>query len=107
MNAHLTICFQVYTMGQEKRKLCPYDDKWFLLADLLDSRLNLNIHGYGHCDLAAEEHLVADQQKPGAELIIRHPEKRYARRHACVTRRLEFAGAIDIKEQLPDGDFDG
>ena len=32
-----------------------------------------NTHAYGHCDLAAEEHLVADQPEPGAELIIQYP----------------------------------
>ena len=71
MTAHLTICFQVYTMKQEKRVLCLYDDKRYLLADLPDGRPNQNPHAYGHRDLAAEEHLVADQPKPGAELIIR------------------------------------
>ena len=54
--AHLTICIQVYTMKQEKRGLCPYDDKRYLLADLPDGRPNPNTHAYGHCDLAAEEH---------------------------------------------------
>ena len=58
MTAHLTIRFQVYTMEQEKRGLCPYDDKRYLLADMPDSRPNPNTHAYGHCDLAAEEHLV-------------------------------------------------
>ena len=33
ITAHLTNCFQVYTMEQEKRGLCPYDDKRYLLAD--------------------------------------------------------------------------
>ena len=60
MTAHMTICFQVYTMEQAKRGLCPYDDKRYLLADLLDGRPNPNIHAYGHRDLAAEEQLVAD-----------------------------------------------
>ena len=27
MTAHLTICFQIYTIEQEKRRLCPYEDK--------------------------------------------------------------------------------
>ena len=63
MIAHWSICFifQVYTMEQEKRGLCPYDDKRYLLADLPDGRPNPNTHAYGHRDLAAEEHLVADQ----------------------------------------------
>ena len=62
MIAHWSICFvdQVYTIQQEKRGLCPYDDKRYLLADLPDGRPNPNTHVYGHRDLAAEEHLVAD-----------------------------------------------
>ena len=50
---------------------------------------------------------MADQPEPGAELIIRHPEERFARRHACVTRRLELAGAMDMEVELPDCDADG
>ena len=50
---------------------------------------------------------MADQPEPGAKLIIRHPEKRFAQRHACVTRRLELAGEMEIEEELPDGDADG
>ena len=107
MTAHMTICFQVYTMEKEKRGLCPYDDKRYLLADLPDNRPNPNTHAYGQRDLAAEEYLVADQPEPGAELIIRHPEERFDRRHARVTRRLELAGAIEMEEELPDGDADG
>ena len=54
MTGHLTICFKVYTMEQEKLGLCPNDDKRYLLADLPDGRPTPNIHAYGHCDLAAE-----------------------------------------------------
>ena len=97
MTAHLTICFQVYTIEQEKRGLCPYDDKRYLLADLHNGRPNPNTHLTGHCDLAAEEHLVADQPQPSAELIVQHPEERFAHRHARVTRRLELAGAMDME----------
>ena len=68
----MTIYFLVYTMEQEKRELYSYDDKRYLLSDLPDNRPNPNTHAYGHCGLAAEEHLVADQPEPGAELIIRH-----------------------------------
>ena len=107
MTVHLTICFQVFTMEQEKRGLCPYDDKRYLLADLPDGRPNPNTHAYGHCDLASEKHRVADQPEPGAEHSIRHPEKRFARRHARLTRRLELAGAMEMDEELPNGDADG
>ena len=95
-------------MEQEKRGLCPYDNKRYLLADLPDGRPNPNTHAYGHRDLAAEEHLLADQPEPGAELIIRHREERFVRRRARVTRRLELAGAMEMEEEeLPDGDADG
>ena len=38
MTAHLTDCFQMYTIEQEKRGLCQYEDKRYLLADLPDGR---------------------------------------------------------------------
>ena len=94
-------------MEQEKHGLCPYDDKRYLLADRFDRRPNPNTRAYGNCNLAAEEHLVADQPEPGAELIIRHPDERSGRRHACVTRRFELNGAMDMGKELPDGDADG
>ena len=94
-------------MEQEKRGLCPYNDKWYLLADLPDGRLNPNTHASGHLDLAAEEHLMADQPEPCVELIIRHPEERLARRRARVTSRLELAGEMEMKEKLHDCDGDG
>ena len=50
---------------------------------------------------------MADQLEPGAELIIWHTEKRFARRHACVTKRLELAGAMEMEEELPDDDANG
>ena len=107
MIVHLSIYLQVYTVEQNIRGLCPYDDKRYLLADLPDNRPNLNTHAYGHRDLAAEEQLVADQPEPGSELIIRHPEERFARRHVRVTKRLKLAGAMEMEEELPDGDADG
>ena len=63
---------QEYTIKHEKRGLCPYNDKRYLLADLPDGRPNPNTNDYGNRDLAAEEYLVADQPEPGAKLIIRH-----------------------------------
>ena len=50
---------------------------------------------------------MADPPEPGAKLIIQHPEERFARRRARVTLRLELAGAIEMVEELPDGDADG
>ena len=93
-------------MEQEKRGLCPYDDKRYLLADLSDGTPNPNTNAYGHYELAVEEHLVADQPEPGAELIIHHREERFNRRHACVTSRLKLAGAME-EEELPDHDAEG
>ena len=87
----------MYTMEQKKRKLCPYDDKRYLLTDLPDDPPNQITYAYGNRDLAAEKHLVADLLEPGAEHIIRHPDKRFARRRACVTRRLELAGEIKME----------
>ena len=81
--------------------------KRYLLADLPDGRPNSNIQAYGQRDLAAEEHLFADQPEFGAKFIIRHPEERFARRHALVTRHLELAGTIYRKEELLDGDAVG
>ena len=107
MTAHLTCCFQDYTMEQKKRGLCQYDDQRYLLTDLPDGSPNPNTHAYGHRDLAAEKHLVADQPEPGEELIIRHPEERFARRHARVTKSLELACAMGMGEELPNGDADG
>ena len=39
---HTWLCFQVYSMEQDKRELYRYDDKRYLLADLPDGRLNPN-----------------------------------------------------------------
>lgn len=56
MTADLTICFQVYNMKQEKRGLCLYDNKRYLLADLPDRHPNPNTYVYIHCDLEAKKH---------------------------------------------------
>ena len=50
---------------------------------------------------------MANQTEPGAELIIRHPEQRFARSHARVTKCLELAGAIKMEKELPNGDANG
>ena len=94
-------------MKQEKRGLCPYDDKRYLLFDRPNGRPNPNTHAYGHSDLAAEEHLVTDLTKPGAEHVIRHPEKRFARKHAPVTRRFKIADAMTMVTQLHVDDSEG
>ena len=107
MTAHQTLYFQMYTMNQVKRGLCPYDDKRYLLADLLNWRPNPHTHSYDHHDLTTEETMVGNQPEPGAELIIRYREKRFTRQHARVTRRLEHAGVMDMAKELPDGNANG
>ena len=91
-------------MEHEKHKLCTYDDKRYLLADLPDGRPNPNTLAYCHQYLAAKEHLVDDQLEPGAELIIRNLKERFTSKHASVTRRLELAGVMDMEEKLPHGE---
>jgi hypothetical protein len=62
---------QIYTMEQDKRGLCPYDDKRYLLADLPDGTPNPDTHAYGHRDLAAEAHVEMDiPERTGTDLII-------------------------------------
>ena len=107
MTPHVNTCCQMYTMERQKRGLCPSSLIRYLLADIPDGRPSSNIHAYGHGDLAAEEHLVADQPEPGAKLIIRHPEERFVQRHARVIGRLELAGAIDLEEEMPNSNADG
>ena len=68
----------MFTIEQDKLGYFPYDDKRSLLADLHDGRLILNNHAYNYYYNAAEEHCVADQPEPCAELIIRQPEERFA-----------------------------
>ena len=58
------------------RKLCPYDDKRYLVANLPDYRLNPKTYAYGNLNLTAEKNLIADQQEHGVELIIQHREKK-------------------------------
>ena len=77
--------------------------KRFLPANNPDGRPNPKPHAYGYLDLAAVEHLVADQQQPVAELIINHREERFTHKHALVTRCFERAGVINKDEELYDG----
>ena len=85
-------------MEQEKRGLCPYDDKRYLLADMPDGRPNPNTHAYGHRDILAEETLVADHSKPGAELVIKQVEKRFNCLHARVIRRIQQYNEMEEKQ---------
>ena len=98
----------MYTIKQEKRGVCPYDEKRYLFTDLPDGQPNPKTHAYGHCNLATEDYLVPDQPEPNEEIIIRHRVKRFAQKHARVTRRSEITG-VDMKANadLPDIDTDG
>ena len=50
---------------------------------------------------------MSDLSKPGAKLIIRHSETRFACKSGCVTNRFERAGEMKIEDKLPDNDADG
>ena len=71
-------------MEQDKRGLCPYDDKRYLLADLPNGTPNPNTHAYGHHELATEAHVEMDMpERSGTELII---EQRQPPQHIATTR---------------------
>ena len=76
-------------MEQEKRGLCPYNDKRYLLADMPNGQPNPNTHAYGHHDLVIEVNLFAYHPEPGAELVIRQMEERFKSWHARVIRCLQ------------------
>ena len=79
----------MYSLEQEKRGFCPYDDKLYLLANLLDGSPSPHMHAYGHKDLAWEERLVAEMPAaPGTDLIIENPERRFTQRHQRVVKKL-------------------
>ena len=89
-------------MEQEKRGLCPYDEKRYLVAEWLDGRPNTYTHAYRHRDFISEKNLVVDHSKPGAELFIKFVEERLDRRHARVIRQL--SSSVNIVEKIPDAD---
>ena len=122
---------QIYTLEQEKRGLCPYDDKRYLLADLADGSPNPNTHAYGHRELVAEEQVEMDMpDQPGADLIIEQQQPRrqanttqserqelnFKGKHARVVKTLSKRGHRDSDgeeiggdeyEQVPNGDENG
>ena len=51
--------------------------------------------------------MVADHPDPGAELLIKHAEKRFNSCHARVTRRLKLSNVMDMVEELPYVDAEG
>ena len=93
----------MYSLEQEKRGLCPYDDKSYLLANLPDGLSNPNTHAYGHKDLATEEQFVAEMPAtPGTDLIIEHQERRFIQKHNRVVKKLramQQAEGLEMEEQ--------
>ena len=60
---------------QEKRGLCPYDDKRYLLADLADGTQNQNTYAYGHHELATEVSVQLDMpEQSGTELVLKQQQ---------------------------------
>ena len=43
---------QSYTVSQIQRGLCLYDDKLYLLANLINGKPNPNTHAFGHYELS-------------------------------------------------------
>ena len=97
---------KIYSLEQEKRGLCPYDDKRYLLANQPDGSPNPNTHAYGHKDLATEEQFVTDMPAtPGTDLIIEHQERRFSQKHKRVVKTLRAmlqAEGVEVEEQ-PEG----
>ena len=93
----------MYSLEQEKRDLCPYDDKCYLLANLTNGSQNPNTHAYGHKDLAMEEQFVADMPAvPGTDLIIEHQERRFIRNHERVVEKLRAMLQSEGAEEEPE-----
>ena len=66
---------QVYTQAVEKRGLVPYDDKRYLLADIVDAEgvahPNPNTHAFGHKSLRGQVRLEEDElPQAGAEMVV-------------------------------------
>ena len=58
---------QIYTVSQIKRNLCPYDDKRYLLANLINGKFNPNTHAFGHYELSHEAALPEIDQPNSAD----------------------------------------
>ena len=105
---------QIYTLEQEKRGLCPYDEKRYLLADLHDGTPNPNTHAYGHHELATEVRVQMDMpEQSGIELVLEQQqpptndepyytslqvvkrELQFKRRHERVAKTLAKRGRRD------------
>ena len=95
----------MYSLEQEKRGLCPYDDKRYLLANLPDGSPNPHTHAYGHKELAWEELLYADMPAvSGTDLIVEHQERRYTQRHQRVVKKLRTMREAEGVEEEEQGE---
>ena len=93
----------MYSLEQEKRGLCPYDDKRYLLANLPDGSPKPNTNAYGHKDLASEERFVPDMPAaPGTDLIIDHQKRRFIQSHERVVKKLRAMLEAEGVEQQPE-----
>ena len=93
----------MYSLEQEKRGLCPYDDKRYLLANLPDGSPNPNTHAYDHNELAEEEQFIADMPAaPGTDLIIEHQERRFIQNHEKVVKKLRSMTQAEGVEEQPE-----
>ena len=87
---------QIYTLEQEKRGLCSYDDKRYVLADLHYRTSNPNTHAYGHHELATEVLVQMDMpEQSGTELVLEQQQpptndEPYHTSLQMVKRELQF-----------------
>ena len=71
-NHRLEFCLhQIHIVSQVKRGLCPYNDKRYLLANLINDKPNPNTHAFGHYELSNEAALSEiDQPAAGDNLYV-------------------------------------
>ena len=104
------VILQIYTLEQEKRGLCPYNDKRYLLADLPDAAPNLNTHVYGHHELSTEVRVLIDMlEQSGTELVLEQQqpthntdsnESPYHTSLQVVKRELQFGLQFGLQSRL-------
>ena len=88
-------------MEHEKRGLCPYDDKRYLLADLHDCTPNPYSHVYNHQELAKEVRVQMDMpEQSGTERVLDQQQpptndEPYHKSLQVVKRELQFKRTND------------
>ena len=63
---------QIYTVSQIKRGLCLYDDKRYLLANLINGKPNSNTHAFGHYKLSNEAALPEIDQPASGNCLDKY-----------------------------------